>query len=222
MDVLRIQIKNGIFAGHNEVGVKTFSSNYVEGNGWKCILEDNGGFYCTAVENYSGVKHRIKFKIQDDGWVKMALKIGDDQFQPLKEYELDHWPVDGVIALPASFMDGHKPYFREDSFQKFLDEHSLTTVRSEFANGIYLLETETYNGEIVFSETIETDGKTIEILDVFDYPGKCTKQYFWRYREMEVSGATWVVKTTTKDNIIQKTLFTKSNPMKLEGLPKFE
>lgn len=216
--ILQIEIKDGRFVELNNQDVKYFSANYIETSKWRCRIEPCGEIFCTSVEECNGERYRLKFKIEADGMVKHSLKSGNKNTQTWEYGRLTQWPTDGVICLPSSFMDGHKPYFREDSFQNFLNKYGITSVWRETANGSYCLEEETYNRKRPFSETIETDGKMLEIIDIFDYPGKGNAHYFWRYREVEVSNAKWVIKTIIKNGEKQRILITRENLRKIEGL----
>ena len=139
MATLRIRVKNKKFISHNNVDVEEFFSRYVRGNGWICKMHDNGDFHCVATVVYNGTECRIKFKIEE-GYLKLSLKIGDDQIRVLKKHEMDKWPDDGVIGLTSGPIPKRNAYFRDAEFQDFLDEYSITTVKSTVADCIYSLE----------------------------------------------------------------------------------
>ena len=220
MATLQIQIKDSKFISHNGVNVEKFTDKYVEGNGWKCQIFLNGKIFCIASHYYKGNERLIKFIIQS-GYVKLKVKVGDNQESLMKNYRLNQWSTDGVLRLSNNFTHPRCAYFREASFQRFLDEHGITSVRYESANGIYRVLQENDGENIIFKEEIETDGN-VELIYNAVKPRK-EGNYFIVERDIEVSNATWVVKIVRKLGVVKhRILYTTDNPEKIIGLPKFE
>lgn len=222
MATLKIQIKDSKFVSHNGVNIKRFEETYVEGNGWKCTISENGRLDCIATEFYRGERHQIKLKI-DKGYSKVILKIGSERPKTLKSYLLETWPLDGVIILPTGYIDKRYPHFRNPDFQKFLDEYKISSVRNESPNKIFVTM-EDYNGHaVVFKEEIETDGELRVISEDVPVDEKSRENPFTIKRMLEVADATWVLKNVWKyGELKHRILFTLDNPKEIEGLPKIE
>lgn len=220
MATLKIQFKDSKFVSHNGVNVESFEENYVKGNGWECRITEKGRIDCIATEFYNGERHQIKLKI-DKGYAKVLLKIGDGRPRAIKSYRMAMWPQDGVIVLPAGFIDKRRPHFRNAEFQKFLDDYGLTAVRNESANGIYQLMMEHNGHAVVFKEDIETDGRIKEIsVETHD---ESKNGQFCVKRMLEVTDATWVIKTVWRlVKYEHRILYTFDNPKEIVGLPKPE
>lgn len=220
MATLRIKIKDKKFVSHNNVNVKEFSDNYVEGNGWICKMHTNGDFHCVSTGRHHGVEWRVKLRIQD-GWGKLTLKKGDGQVQILKKYELQNLPADGVIGLSSGPINRRWAYFRDEIFQNFLDEYGITAMRCEPANNIYFLQKEISKGTTIFEEKVETDGNANVIFESRDYPEGSLKDSFMVYTEVEITEATWVIKRViSSGELTHKIVYTQGNPKEIEGLPK--
>lgn len=219
---LSIEIKNSKFVSHKGVNVKTFTENYVLGNGWECWIAETGRIDCIATQFYSGERHQIKLKI-DKGYVKVLLKIGDAHPTVLRNFKLDEWPMDGIIVLPTGYIDKRRPHFRNTNFQKFLDENALSAVRYEAPNGIYRLLLEHNGHTVCFNEEIQTDGNYKLIPFPIGVDEKSDLGADTIIHMMEVTDATWVIKTVYKfGEIKHRILYTLEEPQKIVGLPKPE
>lgn len=217
MATLRIKVSDKKFVWHNNVRVEEFHDRYVRGNGWICIMHKNGDFHCVATGVYKGTPCRMKFKIEE-GHQTLTLKTSDKEIQLIKEYEMDKWPDDGIIGLTSGLIPKRNAYFRDELFQEFLDEYGITSVKSTEADFIYPLEQKVCRGVTVFEETIETDGRTIQIFEAEDYPNEQWKNV---YQEIEVTGATWVIKKVFESgNLTHKILYTDMDLKEIQGLPK--
>lgn len=223
MATLKIQIKDSKFVSHNGVNIEEFAENYAKGNSWECRITENGRLDCIATEIYNkGERHQIKLRI-DKGYAKVLLKIGDGHPRVLKTYRLEMWPQDGVIVLPTGFIDKRRPHFRNAEFQKFLDDHGLTAVKHESANGIYPIMMEHNGHTVVFNEDIETDGRVIQISEETQNEENSKDGQFCIKLILEVTDATWVIKTVERLYKYQhRILFTLDNPKEIVGLPKPE
>jgi len=217
---LQLEIRDSKFVSHNGVNVQTFSDKCVEANGWKCQITESGKVICIAKYSYKDVKKRVKFCVQS-GYAKLKLKVGDTQERPIRSYKLNHNSIDGVIRLSNNFMHPRCAYFREASFQRFLNEHGITSVRYESANGIFRILQENDGENIIFKEEIESDG-TVELI-YNDVKQRKDGDLFIIERDVQVSNATWVVKTVKKlGEVKHRILYTTENSGKVIRLPKFE
>ena len=219
MATLKLTVENSRFVNHNGVNVESFSPTYVEGNGWKCYIYNDGDISCVAEKHYKNVRHGIKLNIKK-GWVKLSLKIGKESPKVLKSYKLESCTQDGVIGLPAGYIDKRKAYFRDADFQKFLDKYELTAVRYEAANGIYVLFEQIQDSGVIFKEEIEnTDGQAELIFNDFEEGDE--KSITTIKREVQVTNASWVIKKVTlSEGRTLRILYTSDNPKEIMNLPK--
>ena len=222
MATLLIRVQDSKFVSHNGVNVEKFTENEVVANGWKCTITENHRIDCIATEFYKKERHQIKLKI-NNGWVKVLLKIGNDRPRVRKSYKLDSWPEDGILVLPEGFIDKRNPRFRKNDFQEFLDENNLTAIRTEEPNTIYATTLE-YNGHaIIFDEVIETDGKTRVISEEMKVDEKSELQPYIINKMIEVTDATWVLKTVYKmGKYLHRILYTTEDLQNIVGLPKWQ
>lgn len=210
MATLQIKMADSKFISHNGINVEIFEENYVKGNGWEARIDPNGKLECVASTYYQGELHLIKLKIHK-GFIKLIMKIGREKGVLLKSCRLETaWPVDGIVGLPGGYIDTRRPYFRTNKFQNFLNEHEITSVRHESANGTYMLITEREDGEVFYYEELETDGNSELVLNDAEN-GIC------RY---EVTNATWSIKTIKERTKKRKILYTTDNPERIMNLPK--
>lgn len=219
MATLQIQIQDSKFISYNGENVSTFSDKYIEANGWRCRITEEGKVICTAAYFYKDVERKVKFSIKN-GYAKLKLKVGDTQYKLIRSYKLNQWSTDGVLRLSNNFTNPKCAYFREASFQRFLDEHRITSVRYESANGIYRIIQENQGENVIFKEEVESDGNAEFI---YNNMTAYTEKFFIVEREVQVTNATWVVKTVRKLGVVKhRILYTTDNPEKIIGLPKFE
>ena len=209
MATLRVEIVDSKFVSHNGVNVKNFDEHHVNGNGWEATLTEDGKLECIACRYYEGVLHLVKFKIQK-GYARLILKIGDKRARVIRSFKMMCWPADIILGLPAGYIDNRRPYIRSRVFQGFLDKYDIASVRNESANGTYQLSREIRNGEVVFDETIETDG-IVKLISEDEENG------MFRY---EVTYASWVIKNVLQNGNKLRILYTTDNPEEIENLPK--
>ena len=220
MATLQIQIRDKKFVSNNGVNVQATTETYVAGNGWCGDIDENGNVDFYATRFYDGVRHKIKFQIVN-GVVKKWLKIGNRTPKILKQYKLDKWPDDGVIGLSNGILTERVTYFRNASFQKFLDENHITAVRCESANGIYNLLQEHNGHMMIFSEYIETDGNFKVLSRDVDVNETSKEKPFYIHEMTEVTDASWVIKTVSKwGEVKHRILYTLNEPQEIIGLPK--
>lgn len=225
MATLQIEFKNGKFISNNGVNIEVATDTYIKGNGWIGKVDECGNIVFNAIHYYDkGVRHQLKFKITD-GYVKKILKIGDNKPRVLKSFRLDRWPIDGTIGLTSGYIDERVTYFRTASFQRFLDQHGITAVRCESANGIFNLM-QKHDGIhcTFFSENIERDGKVKELSrDAINYNEGMNCKPFDILNMVEVSDASWTIKTVwMHGKMNNRILYTLDDPQEIVGLPKFE
>lgn len=220
MATLQLKVQKSRFVEHNGVEVKTFTPTYVEANGWKCYIKDNGNIVCIAEQDYSGIRYKSKIALKK-GYVKLLLKKGFRHPKVLKSYKLEVWPVDGVIGLPGGHISSRRPYFRDEEFQKFLKEHELSAVRHGEASVIYTLKEKLRGGKVSYREEIEaSDGRTELIFNDILKREKDEEGTFTILRKVEVTNATWVIKKVVSGTGINRILYTTENPNKITNLPK--
>ena len=220
MATLQLKVQGSRFVEHNGIEVKSFTPMYVDANGWKCYMNDNGNISCIAEQHYNGVRHTIKFNLKNN-YVKLILKKGKDKPKVLKSYKLDKWPTDGVIGLPGGYIERRRAYFREGSFQEFLEKYALTAVRNEPAIGIYVLQEKFCNGESIYKEEVEiTDGKAELIFNDVYKNENDEEGTFIIWRKVEVTNATWVIKKVMTEAKLHRILYTSENPKEITNLPK--
>lgn len=221
MATLQLKVQESRFVEHNDVDVKTFTPTYVEANGWKCYINDNGNIVCIAEQDYSGIRHKCKLELKK-GYVKLILKKGFAMHpNVVKSYKLEAWPVDGVIGLPGGLILRRRPYFREEEFQAFLQEHGLSAVRHGEASVIYTLKEKLRGGEVSYREEIEaSDGITELIFNDVLKRENDEEGTFTILRKVEVTNATWVIKKVVSGTGINRILYTTENPKKITNLPK--
>lgn len=219
MAMMEIRIKDKKFIRHNDVNVEVFEPNYVEGNCWKCEIDLDGNVTCLATKTYFDVKRQIEFSIKN-GHAELKLQIGEDEESVIKSFAIKQWPLDGVLRLSDGYIDKRKAYFREIEFQKFLNEYGITAVRYETANAVYKLKRKVEDGNIVFEETVETDGKR-EQIDFRAEPHK--GDTYSMYRVIKVTNATWTIKTSKRFGVIeQRVIYTTEKPQTIKRLPKLK
>ena len=220
MATLILKVENSKFVSHNGVNVEVFTENEVEGNDWECTISENGRIDCIATKFYYNERHQMKFKI-DNGWVKLLLKINDDKPKVLKCYKIDDWPINGTLVLPDGYIDKRKPRFRTADLQHFLEEYSITAIRNQDPNRIYTTMQD-YNGSMfVFKETIKTNGNAEVIFEETNADERYIKTPFVKVERVEITGATWVLKTVyKKDKILHNILYTDKDLQVIVDLPK--
>lgn len=220
MATLQLVVKNSRFVEHNDVEVKTFTPTYVEANGWKCYINDNGNINCIADKISNDIRYKSKLEIKK-GYVKIIDKKGDMRPRVLKSYRIKGWPVDGIIGLPEGGMNNKRPYFREEIFQEFLNDHGLSAVRCREASAIYTLKEKIRNNESDYKEEIEASDGQIEFIFNDVHKSEDSEEgAFTILRKVEVTNATWVIKKVVKGTKINRILYTTQNPKEIINLPK--
>ena len=219
MATLRIDVRNGKFIGHNGVNIGVFKENYVEGNGWRCYITEDGEVVCTNRGTYQGKEHTLKYTLRN-GVAKLTARIGKEEAKILKKHKLNQCDLDGTIGLSAGPANLRRAYFRDRDFQEFLDKYNLTAVNNTEPNTTFRLD-EFNDSEGFLKQDIFTDGSieleeeetlTIET-DIVGTEFRASKKY-------KVTNATWAIVKSEGNKGISKVLYAIINPMKLTNLPE--
>ena len=129
------------------------------------------------------------------------------------------WLAESLIMSYRLFSDTKYPMY------VITDREGEKRLKKLF-DGVIVMEKPTYSfldkirvyDNTVFEETIETDGRTIQIFEAEDYPNEQWKNV---YQEIEVTGATWVIKKVyDSGNLTHKILYTDMDLKEIQGLPK--
>lgn len=219
--VMKNEKLNKKFVSYNGAKVEEFAEKYVKGNGWECQISEDGSLTCIAKDVYNGVEYQMTYKILKRGEMSLILRIGDGPEIFLKKSKISRWPKDGILVLPAGYIDSRRPYFRYLDLQNLLDEYGLTAVCNQPANGIYELKKEIRKNKITAGEEIKTDGNKDVIYSEKKPLEENDDTSFTILSKVRVTGATWVIKKRFKTGIVShKILYTTSNIKSLKGLPK--
>ena len=205
MATLKITIENGFFSNTNRCYLHLFEPTHVVANGWDCIIREDGTIICDAVRNYSDGEHSIRYKISPNGYAKLTFKLAGGRVKTLKEGFVLPKGVKlsaGLIGLSGGNIDNRYAYFRDASFQQFLDRFGITAVKQQNPNTLYTVRNAMYGGGRCRSN-IQSDGKIVKL----DYdlgrtkqwekenPGTCASEVDITY---QVTGATWAILSQTQ------------------------
>ena len=180
MATAQIIIKNGFFANAVGRNIDEVTPTYALLNGWKCFVNEDGSIECWSVREYSDGKHSMRYFINPLGFAKLTLKKPWEPIKTLKKgYVIRRGQKlsDGILGLAGDHIDYRYAYFRDSSFQDFLDEYGITAVKHEDPNRLYRILTYAYGEE----SSLVTDGTKEGVWTEFDG--------MW----YQVTGATWVL-----------------------------
>ncbi len=231
MAILQVRIKDGFFEEAIGRYVKIFEPTHVIADGWNCTISDNGWIRCDAIEKYFDGEHSMRYVIQPNGFAKLTLKVPGIPLRTLKKcYVIPKGTKlsNGIIGLASGPIDKRYSYFRNESFQEFLDEHGISAIRHENPNKNFLIRNASYYGGKCFSYLL-TDGESNKVL--FDL-GR-TKSWSEHYHNShsyeeevltKVSGSTWVIHKQTQNEVNNRNCFSilytlEKDLTKLVGLP---
>lgn len=232
MATLQLKIENGFFVGSNNVYLDELEPTHAIGNGWDCVIKEDGTIECNAVRDYSDGEHSMRYVIMSNGYAKLTLKVSGQKPKVIRKgfvVPRGQKLVSGIIGLAGGYIDNRYAYFRDSSFQEFLDKYGITAVKHEDPNHSYVVRHAEYGGGYCFCN-LTTDGTVADV--GFDLgrseewaeenPGTCASECDYH---KEVTGATWVVVEKRQwegDNKnYSKILYTLADPTTLE-LPKKE
>ena len=235
MATLKIKLENGAFA---EVqGVQYCEKKepmHIIANGWDCSIKEDGTVFCESSKEYSDGVHTMRYVIQLNGFAKLTLKRPRSKVETLRKgFVIPKGAKlsEGLLGLAGGYIDERYAYFRDGSFQKFLDNHGISAVKRENPNRSYRLRSAEYGGGKCRS-SIYTDGK-VEKKEISggrterwqqEIPNTCA------YEDeitVEVTGATWVLHKQSQHEGDRcngfSILYTmKNDPTQLVGLPNKE
>lgn len=207
-----------------------FTPSRVVANGWVCTISPEEGLRCEAVRHYSDGEHKMVFTISPGGKASLRLCTPpENKWETIKSFRISG-PLEGTLGLSGGYIDSRYAYFRESSFQQFLDVHGITAVKHENPNQIFFLRNACYGGGECHM-TLLTDGEQVEISCDYgrsekwqlDNPMTCASEV---EQEIQVTGATWVIVKKRQHERDRHNssciLYTLGNPTKLVGLPKVQ
>ena len=234
MATVTIRIENGFFVNACGRYIESVKPTHVVANGWDCIIRKDGSIECDSVREYSDGKHSVRYAIQKNGFAKLTLKRPGEKIQTLKKgfvISKGHKLLDGTLGLSGGNIDTRYAFFRDSSFQKFLEEHNISSVQKEDPNNrFFTLRTANYGGGDCRS-SILTDGIVHSVKISYgrtdqweqDFPFTCSYE---REELVSVEGATWVIHKQSQHegnrNSCFKILYTLENPTTLVGIPNVE
>lgn len=206
MATLQINLENGFFAGTNGVYVTEVTPSHVVGNGWDIVIREDGSIVCEATRDYSDGKHSMRYEIAKNGFAKLTLKVRNEAVRTIRKgFVLPRGAklTDGVIGLAGGFVDERYAYFRDGSFQRFLDRFGITAVKHEDPNRLFVVRNARYGGGECTSSLV-SDGVVTEI--GYDSgrteawheasPGTCAYEGETSY---SVKSASWAIHTQRQD-----------------------
>ena len=205
MATLQVRIENGFFVGTNGCYVSTVEPTHVIANGWECLIDEDGTIKCDAVRGYSDGEHSMRYVIQPNGFAKLTLKVPDDKVKTLRKGFVTPKGTklsDGLLGLAGGYIDERYAYFRDGSFQKFLEEHGISAVKHENPNQTFSIRNARYGGGECYSYLL-TDGKVEEEgyssgrTESWEEscPGTCAYE---GNEYLKVTGATWAIHKQTQ------------------------
>ena len=143
MATLKIKLENGAFA---EVqGVQYCEKKepmHIIANGWDCSIKEDGTVFCESSKEYSDGVHTMRYVIQLNGFAKLTLKRPRSKVETLRKgFVIPKGAKlsEGLLGLAGGYIDERYAYFRDGSFQKFLDNHGISAVKRENPNRSYRL-----------------------------------------------------------------------------------
>ncbi len=205
MATLQVRIENGFFVGTNGCYINMVEPTHIIANGWDCLIDEDGNIKCDAVRGYSDGEHSMRYIIQPNGFAKLTLKVPYDKVKTLRKgfvVPKGSKLSDGLLGLAGGYIDERYAYFRDGSFQKFLEEHGISAVKHEDPNQTFSIRNARYGGGECYSHLL-TDGK----VEQQEYssgrtesweescPGTCAYE---GNEYLKVTGATWAIHKQTQ------------------------
>lgn len=221
MRFFTIRIKSGEFDQVDGGSVSFFDSTHIKVEDWDCIITAKGSIISTCKASYPDGIHTLKYYVSQNGYSRLTLKIPGQKAEVLRKgFILPKTKklYDGYLTLSDEYIDTRIIFYRDISFQNFMDEHGIKHVKHKEPNNIFLLNKpiNKEDGSIV-RELLICDGK------VYDNRAYETKGFFY----LSVSDARWtvIIKDLVKDDIHRYfcTLYTLQKDLDtLEGVPFFK
>lgn len=141
MATVKVALENGFFVSTNDCYEWLVEPTHVMANGWDCVIKEDGTIQCDAVRSYSDGEHSIRYVIQPNGFGKLTLKLPNSRVKTLRKGFVVPRGCklsDGMIGLAGGHIDNRYAYFRDSSFQKFLERLGITAVKHEDPNQEYM------------------------------------------------------------------------------------
>lgn len=113
MNILNVKIQKGKFIGFTGREVAEWDFTHIIGNGWYCIIAENGTLICRASKNYANGRHLIKFVIHPSKWAKLTIRKGNSKETLLKTFRVKKWPLNGELIITDGEIDTRRVYFNE-------------------------------------------------------------------------------------------------------------
>ena len=230
MATLKITLENGFFVKSNNVHLESIEPTHVVGNGWDCIIRSDGSIECNSIRNYSDGIHSVRYSIKTSGFAKLTRKKPGEKIEVLKKgFVIPRGSKlsSGTLGLAGGYVDSRYAFFRDNTFQKFLDEHDISAVQRENPNRFFTLRSAEYGGGSCKS-SIHTDGTVHSIQSSIGRSGQWKKEYpstcaYEGEEIVSVTGATWVLHKQfqhegDKNNCF-RILYTLRNPISIVDIP---
>lgn len=115
MATLKIKLEGGFFVGSNNAIVEHIEPTHVIGNGWDCIITENGTVECKSVKKHPDGEHSIRYMILSNGYTKLTRKLPGQKPQVLKKgFVLPKGDklTFGTIILAGGEIEKRYAYFR--------------------------------------------------------------------------------------------------------------
>lgn len=201
MATLKIKLENGFFVGTTGCYVSTVEATHVVANGWDCSVRKNGVVECFSARSYSDGEHSMRYVIQPTGFAKLTLKVPHEPVKTLRKGFVVPKGTrlsDGLIGLAGGNIDNRYAYFRDGSFQKFLEDHGISAVKHEDPNQIFSIRNARYGGGECSSYLL-TDGNISEErydsgrTERWEESSAGTTSAYEGNEYLKVTGASWAI-----------------------------
>ncbi len=233
MATLKVQIENGFFTETNGCYVSVVEPTRIIANGWDCFIKEDGTVECNAVREYSDGEHSMRYAIQPNGFAKLTLKVPGKKTETLRKgfvVQKGSKLSRGTIGLAGGYIDSRYAYFRDSSFQEFLEDHDIKTVKHEDPNRIYELRHASYGGGDCKAQLITDGVKSEESVDSGrteewqEFPNSCAYESETR---IKVTNATWVIHKQSQHEGSRSNCFSilytlEKDVKKLVGIPNLK
>lgn len=232
MATLKLTLQNGFFTGTQGCQyVYEKTPTHVVANNWDCRIKEDGSVECNTKKLYSSGEYSMRYTIQKNGFAKLTLKEPGKRVETLRKgfvvpkgKELS----DGLIGLSGGPINKRYAYFRDGSFQKFLNELGISAVKHVDPNKTYTIRNAWYGGGEC-TASLTTDGETTKVdtdygrTDRWEESSPGGTSASECNTEVEVTGATWAIHAQSQHegdshNCFRILYTLEKDPTKLAGL----